>query len=672
MRIEEFVNVYHFLPLSSDEVKRASVLKRTEEPVYTGEIQVELKTKTPLFIPDCHGYQKGESGHKKYRFFSYDGVHPVIPGSSLRGMLRSVYEPLTNSCLSAVDLDTHVSRRTSERYEAGLLGRQSNGKITLYKASKAVILCRNISKLLENVQRELVEGSEVWVRLQEETTKQTNRKTGRQKVTALKLPEQMTEKEKKGWTRGYYFKGEPGVKKFGNSINSYVFYFQNGAPRGMADVVKSNLEGGSKELVGLQAVLSSYLEQAEKIKKTEADSPKNIHNGYVEYAAELSEFLNHGSGYFPVHYSDVDGKKRNIYLSPACITKEAYNNTPKDILEKQGKHHPCTDIRRLCPGCSLFGMVGDALEDNELDKYPNAWASKVRVQDAVTTVTGDDKLYEDELTLLELASPKLSSTEFYLQKPEAGDDVIVQSWTYDYYVTKRGKSLKVVMETPKISGRKCYWHHPKPNLPKTGVNQTERNCTVQPLKAKIPFSFSVYFERITRKQLDQLIWICNISSLGEENGEAKYGYKLGKGKPLGMGSVELRVQDVKIRSIRKNSRIGYYLDSYEKTFGSRFQEISDDCLNFEASVKEAFLRICDFQATGDMPVIYPVTMGKNGFVSINKENYKWFAYNHFHKDGSNGVLTRRNELWMKYRLIPLSADSEITFPVLEKEQRQSK
>ena len=156
--LSKFYNPYHFVRLGND-VKRSedTLEERIQADVsqlYTGKINVVLKTKTPLFIPNVPEYEMKENDHKKYKFYSYDGNTPVIPGSSLRGVIRSVYETISNSCLSVVDLDDRPVRRTSEVYSPALLGYNADGQIVLYKAEKVIVKYNDRPDLRRNISPE--------------------------------------------------------------------------------------------------------------------------------------------------------------------------------------------------------------------------------------------------------------------------------------------------------------------------------------------------------------------------------------------------------------------------------------------------------------------------------------------------------------------------------------
>lgn len=100
-----------------------------------------------------------------------------------------------------------------------------------------------------------------------------------------------------------------------------------------AKIVANNLASRNPAIQGLMDVLISYQELN---KEPEAQ--------YKNYSAGLKEFLKYGIGYFPVYYSKAAEK---LYLSPACMTKEVYQNSIEKILEKQGN----TNLVQISDAC---------------------------------------------------------------------------------------------------------------------------------------------------------------------------------------------------------------------------------------------------------------------------------------------------------------------------------
>lgn len=143
--------IYHphyFLKPPDQEVKRESELvshatKMDEkgEALLTGKIRCRLTAKGPLFIPDTEDenyfrMQETYKKHKNYRFFRIN-KRQAIPGSSLRGMISSVYEALTNSCFRVFDQHKHISRSAEpEKFAKFLPGRvkkDENGNLIIHK-----------------------------------------------------------------------------------------------------------------------------------------------------------------------------------------------------------------------------------------------------------------------------------------------------------------------------------------------------------------------------------------------------------------------------------------------------------------------------------------------------------------------------------------------------------
>ena len=114
-----YLNPYAFLPLPEAPCPRAPMQRGT----LTGEIVCTLTPVSALFIPDPED---------PAAFCTDAAGLPRIPGSSLRGMLRRLYEALTDSCLPAVE-SVPVPVRSLGSKQPGLLRRQADGW-TLYAA----------------------------------------------------------------------------------------------------------------------------------------------------------------------------------------------------------------------------------------------------------------------------------------------------------------------------------------------------------------------------------------------------------------------------------------------------------------------------------------------------------------------------------------------------------
>ena len=600
---KQFINPYNFIPLPKEKTQ----YNRSEEPVFTGKMVVEIRTKTPLFIPNTSmKRQKGK--HNEYEFYSYQNLAektdekeqyytPVIPGSSLRGMIRGVYETLTGSCMSAINDEGDITRRVANGFSPGLLIKEHN-QCKLYMVDE--------EKIKE------VPYKSTWIQNKQDGSK--------------------IEKGK------YLLRGEEGPRKRWAKIFS---------EEGMSE--EENVT--EKDLESLTKVLEAYADTRINKHSSAADASQEIDkdNGtYKEYRDSYEKWKNAPQkAVLPVYYSIVEGVRKSekiIYLSPAAMTKEAYRNKVQDILKIKGGFLPCESEEGICPACALFGTIFERPRDKEKQQGRTSLASKIRISDAKLgkgmLEEGLEELYEEARALQEMASPKIAAAEFYLKRPKNA-----KYWTYDYYYEGSQAHIHDVenKETSlDIAGRKYYWHHHNmrmENLPVLSEKEkTERNITVTAVKPEKLFETVIYFEQITKNELEQLRYICNISQTGTQ------GYKLGSGKPLGLGSVALEVKEIILREFNWEGVGEIYKERIYKEEQKNYEE-----LGFFSEVKAAFDLLTTFDVIKkDMKITYPVTKQtlnklRNGRPTELK-SYEWFGLNRGNKFVKREKLKFRESL----------------------------
>jgi hypothetical protein len=112
--VGDFHNPYNFVPsLPRDDVAgdlgdRNPLKIGMGHGVYqrdrwSGRISVKLTTKTPLLIPDI--FDSEVDAHKTFPLRLGADGKPYLPPTSIKGMLRSAYEAVTNSRLGLQQLD---------------------------------------------------------------------------------------------------------------------------------------------------------------------------------------------------------------------------------------------------------------------------------------------------------------------------------------------------------------------------------------------------------------------------------------------------------------------------------------------------------------------------------------------------------------------------------------
>lgn len=622
-----FINPYNFIPLGNGS-KQAEKTKNNSN--LSGVISYSLLTKTPLFIPntsndDAFDMEKKVKDHKSYDFFSYKDLSsmkgkgsiknelplPVIPGSEMRGMLRSNYEVLTDSCMSAVDDEKILSKRTQEKFHAGLLKRNEvNDRVTyeLYEADDCLARTKG-ANTLEDEMESNKENKEIWGRpcyIQEQLpegskvefeyisrgkkVKPLARNVKKTKKTSVKYPNKI----------GYIIKGEDGPKMKAKNGTGYskqnkhclhVFCLSYNQANEPIQVFRKFNE---KFLTSrLDAVLSIY--------------KQNGQSEYKEYKKEYEKFkAGGGEQYFPVYYSKIqykEEKDNELMLAPACITREVYTRKISDMAKG---YKSCEKTGGLCPTCALFGTLGKGNQGGV--------TSRIRVTDLECMEKNPENCFDKEpITLQPLSTPKFNP-EFYIKKP----DEKAVFWTYEYYVDQDGNIYKNMM---KINGRKFYWHHPDFSLENCRGKASNLNKTIRPVKSGIIFEGKIYFHDISEEELNTLCYLINA---GEDSSislkKKKHGYKLGAAKPLGLGSVAMHVDNVLLRTFKMDENQG--ISMTEETYTPDMEHtLADDKVTQNFAIMTEFDYLKKYLQSRKKEISYPRTK-KDGNI------FDWFAKNH--------------------------------------------
>ncbi|GEM_PF-234236 len=607
-----FVNPYNFVSLERECYKIINYEDRKKQGNLTGWIDCSIEALTQIFIPNTTSVQEDEEGKKyshvfdeaktinSYDFYSYTNLKgvknpqepkPVIPGSEIRGMIRSAFEAVTNSCLSTIDDEQKLYKRVTSPAKPGQLVFQDNEwkivECRRYRLPKSWIRKENGRILINGEQ--YTEGESVFVRINYKSFK------------VIKI----SRKWEKDLRKGLLHIGEY------NENKNYESVFILHSDRKSNEIIEKRLDQNFVPEM-LNGLIENIFLYRTSVNKTEAHRQydhldiKSISNltakfitkemGIDEFNHRLQQkdfkiafnYLNGAAIYFVNH----GGK---YYLSPAAIGREVFYKKLTDII---GSFKPCDNLKQLCQACALFGLA----RKNE------AAASRVRFTDAL--ISGKPE-YENHQTLKELASPKLSATEFYLKRPEQAPDL----WNYDYAGNWKNKKWDDVKGyTPEIRGRKFYWHQKNSNpFLGNGDKSSERNVHVRPLKKGAMFTFRVYFNDVSKEELNKLLWVLEIG------GKEENAHKIGMGKPIGMGSVKIQANSVKIRDIRiEDGIVKYDTKAYDKP---SYADIETALVN--PDILKEFLKITNFQEAPEN-VKYPCNDDSD---KVSDKVYEWFMAN---------------------------------------------
>lgn len=558
------VNPYSFVPLGTAPV-RTSLDACYTGPLLTGRLDYTLTTDTPLLIPDTAKTVQDEQveDHKRYPFFRLPDGTPTIPGSEMRGAMRAVYEAVTNSCLSVLldSTEEPFSQRlpsTNGFKDHGLLGIDpETGEWVLYAADVVDYL-----KLSEGRDGSLMRNGWLnWYGREYHNGQHTRLRPDRPSGW-LQFNRPITLRNKNYHVR--LLAPKPG--------RPVIFRWQDDTPyRALSNILKKSADNDPRS-----AAHGDLLAALER-----------VHNGDPAQG-----------GLVPVWYllADDNGTPR-CYLSGASIGRVMQGRSWAEIM---GNYAPCADTDALCPGCALFGTVKG-----------KGTSGRVRFTDA------EAAQYESlgNKTLPILSSPRPSAYEFYLEKPKrtAGPDIAF--WNYDFYALETRQDPKPFrVYTPQPRGRKFYWH----SAPRTENERSNQNATLEAMKGT--FKGSVYFDRITRAQLEELAFVL---TLGENTPASPRLHKIGHGKPVGYGSCKITLTGGELRTLaQQNGTLCYTteplpLDSLLAAHGR---------IDTDSTSVKSLLKIADKRSTQGKTVEYPSAKDKNG----NDKIFNWFSQNRKH------------------------------------------
>lgn len=539
---------YNFVPLPEKMIAGLPPLTHDQyhEKGLTGWIDCELETCSPAYVRgmlkrelyDRIGEKpadKLEPDEKKHfaPFFAVNGrlidnrSEPVIPGSTLRGMIRSLVEIITAARMSWVNASPTVTFRAVAAAKDDPLREP-------YREALGPFGNKVRAGYLERV-------GDRWY------------------IKPARTPESM------GWPRDGAFlkinerqiggKDIPGYLRF-NSPNYRPDFFEVSFDveqrRGKRGTFISIRRIGGRERgythKGVMVCSGNMLETA----KAGQTSPRKNHAVVLlpvddkaarleipaqviqDYCESLTPFqkeqlwggeewgcLKAGA---PVFY--VAERNRVQWFGhcpnfrvPARLYGDSRAATPKDFVPEALRNDPAVDFAE-----AIFGWV-----EGE-DKVPQgARAGRVFFGDAHYLGSRNGVwLVTDPMAPHTLSSPKPTTFQHYLVQDRDAKHDPDDKASLAHYGTSSAET--------QIRGHKLYWHKGvDPDLAATTaeLGHEKQLTRMIPLKPGVRFRFRIHFENLHQEELGALLWALQLPG---EPGKT-YRHKLGMGKPLGMGAV---------------------------------------------------------------------------------------------------------------------------------------
>ena len=698
-----FRNPYNFVPslvrnLSDPDLGDGPQVDgdRFHQDRYTGRLDVVMTAKTPLLVPDSEGVEEAANGHKTYRVRLRDEL-PWIPSSSIRGMLRSAFEIITNSRYGVFPEEhkTPLAFRMDTKDGLQLIpARIEGGRFCLYTGTSAIgsdgspqagqpayaaWLGRYdggqpAGNALRYADGALpAHGERVGCWIERFRHARWNQQANQHqfdfdywKVRAIArgdagavLPQPTPSANRVMELRRNYHGPVPGTLQW---VTGYVC------------ITNANIKGKHDERVffgnpiskpcgrGHQqqwaALIANYQGQHTKALRRRADAGqgpdeylgsepgRTAWSRHVYEQADLQ--LTEGTLCY-VRLSQRDQSVEAVF--PVMIARELYPSAPWDLLHESLR--PAAKFSQLSPADRVFGWVRQEKENatEGVAKEHAAVNSQVRIGPVrcLSEVTNATQMFETPLSLGILGAPKPEQGRFYvgdvngfaqargLSKREAG-----------YVAGKRLRGRKVYPHQPGTLTQDKYWlvanqgrGQEKEYLRPAGPDQQDdQNRSIWGwVKPEAEFGFSIYLQNLSPVELGALLWL-----LQREPGQY---FRFGGGKPFGFGSVVLSIAGHELRTgdALKNHctdvRGDKALDALPDDLVSKFESAVLRAYPYEEFSRIPFIRaflisLCGY--SDGLPVHYPRNTRQQ---TAQGEFFKWFVEN---ERRTNQIQDRRESL----------------------------
>jgi CRISPR-associated protein (TIGR03986 family) len=678
-----FHNPYNFVPILSRNSKQVEISALGDsnpvshsaflEGYWTGRIRVKLETKTPLLIPDSAKSTELDDGHKSYPLRVINGK-PYLAPTSLKGMLRSAYEAVTNSRLSI--FQNHSDRLAyrppaKNDIHAGRIAKNQAGELCFYPMEAVKLLRYKVYEPHEPApydkgesqiakryaSRELPQHKDpVWVKV-------VNTAKGTPRVDVIEPRTSTQPPESSGWRAGWACVTGPSCseKKF---ERVFIDKRQSSIP-----LTKNDLDFWTNLILDYKAQhkkeLTKRYEDYESgrfdrgLWETFLSSNPTRDEHYLFLRAYLghepgktawsrhvyetgSETLEEGTLCYAELASDKHNPKIHC-LIPVTISRKLFQLSPEKLLPKELKLRPAAQLSELSPADRVFGWVnqnGSSAHRGQLRLHS---AECTALQNPIQTFS------RDGLALTILGEPKPTQARFYTTEEGEGNQTL----------TGKPKRAGYRSTRQSLRGRKIYPHHqlaePSQHLDywqplenhevqlqtSSGVVreyvQPGQLCSSQNrsinswVKPQTVFEFSLDIINLADVELGALIWLLSLPD--------NHYHRLGGGKSLGFGSVRLNIVSTDIRQgkeweshygsltatpenslIEENSALEIFLQDRKKPFEAALEQAYQEN---RLHILSSFLKA----ATGfddDLPIHYPRV---NRVPRQDEESFKWFTEN---------------------------------------------
>lgn len=553
---------YNFVPLPSAirHVENPPSQGIYDEKLLSGTIICTLTNSTPMYVRAAQTFDEFKTDmQSSMPFYHSTGKKKealLIPGSSIRGMLRTLVEVASYSRISPVfdkqlfyrsventSMGDTYRDRMKDKVRAGFFYQDKTGSwITPTVAAR---VSRDEIRRAFNVKNIYKERDEKGTPIRESSPKRVPSEELQYKTVYVALHDDAYDEQDR-----FFNATEFSHKQTGELEEAILVITGDMKVRPGKDGKRKE----KKEFVFLKADkdIKIFIDD----KQIELFEDKDQVTQYQEYAFHGNGKLKDGD---PVFYLPGENGKSVTGFGRAYMFRLPYRFSPLALLPDELKGSP----EKYDLAEALFGYVP---QDKTGRKQV---ASRLRISDAF--FQGDDiqQALLDEGHLKVLSSPKPTTFQHYLTQTKPNDPDRLS-----HYDSPKGQTT--------LRGHKFYWHKGAISSGDymASKNEVEDHPSqyahpVKPIREGQTFKFEINFENLRAEELGALLWVL------DKAGNPDYRLKIGMGKPYGLGSV----------SIESNVKFEDRKQRYQQLFtGSQWHTLLEEVIQKESDAKHAFAR----------------------------------------------------------------------------------
>ena len=646
----QFANPYYFLRLEKRHDfegdlgdKKYASLRRYDPNLYSGKLCVRMTAKTPLII--CDQPVNADLDHKTYPLRKDESGLPNIAASSVRGMIRAAYEGVTNSRFGVFPFDemSELDKQANfRRFGYRMMPKEGLGLVPI-----RIDLATDAAELLMGTNENLPKlkqgnwdvGGEMyaaWVPQFERnqgrdpngvTLEEQQLKHGDQAFCWLEKMRRTERPEFDFWRVRRAASNEAdlgGRPEPSSKTSKYSSLEEFKVAKGYFVISNQNIKNKHDERFFFSKVnteiphlppdvLRNYfqlLADCRNIHASEFQARTTERPRPTEYLdADTPAMSRHSYADPPTReilcYASVGENFEVEALYPVIIARKLFDCSPLDCLPDSLR--PASSASFLSPADRLFGWVDQTKGAAEAEI--SAIRSHVQFSSVACLTDAGSAIERKNITLAILGQPKPQQGKFYL-----GDES-----GHRHEVGKTNAAAGYT-EQNRIRGPKIYPHHALGvNEINEGAAESSQNRTItETVRPGTEFEFEIAYTNASALELGALLWILSLPR--------DHFLKLGLGKPLGYGSVDVQLDnscsvvakgDAWIQALANWGQIPESKDLVPLV--NEFKH-AIDLVN--PDLRPAFLRSAT--GFGDLPIHYPrlPTQGP-----ADGKHFEWFVKN---------------------------------------------